>query len=73
VTRGVRFLGAFRVHDLQKTTARLSDLGIREMARLRQRELRRPVSEAELRRRLRGFLVRSIVYQKLYRAGVLRY
>ena len=68
-----RFLGAFRVHDAQKTSARIQDVGAREMARLRERELGRPVSGAELRWRLRGYLLRHMVYQKLYRAGVLRY
>ena len=33
-----RFSGAFRVHEKQKTSASISDLGMKEMARLRQRE-----------------------------------
>jgi hypothetical protein len=68
-----RFLGAFRVHDEQKSSALINDLGASEMARLRQREHGRPIGEAELSRRLRGFLLRHIVYQKLYRLGLLRY
>lgn len=34
-----RFLGAFRVHTLQKTSTRIADLGLQEMHRLRRRAL----------------------------------
>jgi FkbM family methyltransferase len=68
-----RFLGAFRVHDEQKSSALINDVGASEMARLREREHGRPVGQAELSRSLRGFLLRHIVYQKLYRLGLLRY
>jgi GT2 family glycosyltransferase len=68
-----RFLGAFRVHEVQKTSSRMRDVGVREVARLRRRVHGRPVSAAEVRRRIRGYLVRHMVYQKLYRLGLLRY
>ncbi len=68
-----RFLGAFRVHEDQKTSARLHDVGVREMARLRQRVHGRTIAPSELRWRVRGYLLRHMVYQKLYRAGLLRY
>jgi FkbM family methyltransferase len=68
-----RFLGAFRVHDEQKTSARIGDLGATEMARLRARVHGRTVTEREVRRAVRGYLLRHMAYQKLYRAGVLTY
>ena len=68
-----RFLGAFRVHEDQKTSAWMSDVGLREMARLRLSVHGRLVTEAEVRRGVRGYLVRHMAYQKLYRAGVLAY
>ncbi len=68
-----RFLGAFRVHEDQKTSARLFDVGAREMARLRERVHGRAVAQSEVRRGVRRYLLRHMVYQKLYRAGVLRY
>jgi FkbM family methyltransferase len=68
-----RFLGAFRVHDDQKTSARIRDLGAEEMARLRSRVHGRSVTEAEVRRAIRWYLLRHMAYQKLYRAGWLRY
>jgi carbamoyltransferase len=68
-----RFLGAFRVHEDQKTSARMSDVGLQEMARLRLSVHGRLVTEAEVRRGVWGYLVRHMAYQKLYRAGVLAY
>jgi FkbM family methyltransferase len=68
-----RFLGAFRVHEDQKTSARMADLGAQEMARLRERQHGRPVSHAEVRRHVRGYLLRHLACQKLYRLGVLNY
>jgi len=68
-----RFLGAFRVHDNQKTSARMFDIGVREMERLRERIHGRAITPIEVRRRVRMYLLRHMVYEKLYRAGVLRY
>jgi glycosyltransferase involved in cell wall biosynthesis len=68
-----RFLGAFRVHEGQKTSSQMRGVGAREIARLRLRVHGRPVSAAEVRRRTRGYLVRHIMYQKLYRLGLLHY
>lgn len=68
-----RFLGAFRVHQDQKTSARIADLGAQEMARLREQQHGRPVAQAEVRRHVRGYLLRHMAYQKLYRLGVLNY
>lgn len=43
-----RFLGAFRVHPGQKTSARMAETGLREMARLRERVHGRPVAPEEV-------------------------
>jgi hypothetical protein len=68
-----RFLGAFRVHPDQKSTSRIADLGAAEMARLRERIHGRPVSTREIAQALRGYHVRHLACQQLYRLGVLRY
>ena len=68
-----RFLGAFRVHESQKTISRMGDLGTLEMQRLRERQHGRPVAPREVRRHVWGYLLRHIAYQKLYRLGVLDY
>jgi glycosyltransferase involved in cell wall biosynthesis len=68
-----RFLGAFRVHTLQKTSVQLDDLGAKEMARLRQRCHGRAVSQAEIGRGIGPYLARSVVYHSLYQWGLRRY
>jgi glycosyltransferase involved in cell wall biosynthesis len=68
-----RFLGGFRVHPAQKTSAEMNGQGLAEMARLRERCHGRPVTQAEVRRHVRPYLARHLVLHKLYRLGVLRY
>jgi glycosyltransferase involved in cell wall biosynthesis len=68
-----RFLGAFRVHRHQKTSADILTVGADEMDRLRKRVLGKPVSEQEIARALGPYVRRHVVYHKLYRLGVLRY
>jgi len=71
--RAPRFLGAFRVHPAQKTSAQLSGLGAEEMARLRQRVHGRPVSNEMVYRHIRPYFRRHLIYHHLYRLGLLRY
>jgi FkbM family methyltransferase len=56
-----RFIGAFRIHDEQKTTASLR-LGELEMAVLRERVFGRPVPVGEVSDRLRPYLRRHVAY-----------
>ena len=73
IVRLPRFLGAFRVHEEQKTSAQMATSGNREMARIREREHGREVSQEEIRRNVRGYLLRHLMLHKLYRARLLRY
>jgi glycosyltransferase involved in cell wall biosynthesis len=68
-----RFLGAFRVHRGQKTSARMRQIGAREMARLRERVHGEAVSPAEIHRGIRGYLLWAALYQRLYKFGLVRY
>lgn len=68
-----RFLGAFRYHPQQKTSSQMADLGVQEMNRLRERCHGRPVSSDEIRRHIRRYLFRFLVYRQLYRFGLLQY
>lgn len=68
-----RFLAAFRIHPAQKTSSALLDVGLDEMRRLCLRCHRRPISEHERQLRVFPFLWRHVVYDKLYRVGLLRY
>jgi glycosyltransferase involved in cell wall biosynthesis len=61
-----RFLGAFRVHAEQKTTA-AGDLGLAETARLRERTHGRPVSVAEAARRMRPYTLRHLAEHTRFR------
>ncbi|MBC2714668.1 MAG: glycosyltransferase [Desulfobacteraceae bacterium] len=73
IVRLPRFLGAFRVHPHQKTSAEISDQGEKEMQRLRERCLGRMVSEAEINQNIKKYLSRHVFFQKLYRAGLFKY
>jgi hypothetical protein len=66
-----RFLGCFRVHATQKTSAQMEDLGLAEMGRLRERCHGRAVTDAEIRRQVRPYLRRHLVLHKLYRLGLI--
>lgn len=68
-----RFLGAFRVHVAQKTSAQIGGIGKTEMDRLRERCHGRSVSRAEIGRGIGPYLIRSVIYHKLYRLGLIRY
>jgi Glycosyl transferase family 2 len=73
IVRLPRFLGAFRVHEEQKTSAQIDTAGNREMAAIRQSQHGRQVSQEEIRRNVRGYMLRHVVLHKLYRARLLRY
>jgi FkbM family methyltransferase len=62
-----RFLGAFRVHAEQKTSASINDLGFKEMTRIRNRLHGRTPGYTEIRAALAPFLFRHILHDILYR------
>jgi glycosyltransferase involved in cell wall biosynthesis len=68
-----RFLGAFRIHAEQKTTAHHADLCLPEAQQLRQRFHGRSVSRLEVLLRVSPYLCRSIFYHRLYQLGIVRY
>lgn len=73
IVRVPRFLGAFRVHTRQKTSADLAETGWREMGRLRLRCHGRTVEDTEIFPNIRNYLAIHMVLTKLYRAGILCY
>jgi glycosyltransferase involved in cell wall biosynthesis len=68
-----RFLGAFRVHASQKSSARLADLGFPEMNAVRRRRHGRCVGSFESRLRVLPFLLRHIICQRLHQLRLLRH
>lgn len=65
------FLGGFRVHPAQKTTA-LKTVGDEEVARLHLRHLGVIPSASEIRRNIKPFLKQHVLYDQLYRLGLIR-
>jgi glycosyltransferase involved in cell wall biosynthesis len=68
-----RFLAAFRVHALQKTSMQFNSTGLVEINALRKKIHGRDVSQTEVERKSDPYLRRSSIYQKLYDLGILRY
>lgn len=62
-----RFLGGFRVHPQQKSSAVISTTGIQEMARLRERCLGRAVTEEEIGRGIEAYVKQHLFYDKMCR------
>lgn len=55
-----RFLGGFRIHMRQKTSAEISGIGIQEMSRIRERILGRVPSDAEIYRAVTPYMRKHI-------------
>lgn len=70
IRRVPRFLAAFRVHEAQKTSAQINQVGMAEMERIRRQYLKRDVDQMEINQHIKPYLNRSILYQKLYRLGI---
>jgi hypothetical protein len=68
-----RFLGAFRIHKQQKTSAIMDTQGQKEASELRKRMHGREVSRPEISAAVKPYMRRHLVLQKLYRARLLRY
>ena len=67
-----RFLGCFRVHDQQKSTAMMA-VGADEQRRLRQAHLGYDPDWGEIHCATRGYLRRHVLFHGLYRLGLLKY
>lgn len=68
-----RFMGCFRVHSMQKTSAQISDVGEAEMGRIRRRELGRPVDHPEINQAIRPYMRRHLVAHGLWKLRLRRY
>ena len=64
------FLGAFRVHEAQKSQAIIHDIGAEDNALLRQRELGIHFHEADLQRRSTAFQLRALRTMRFWRLGI---
>ena len=62
-----RFLGAFRVHEAQKTSAVINEVGHLEMTRIRERALGHVPEPHEISQAVRPYLVRHVVRHTMHR------
>lgn len=65
-----RFLGAFRIHETQKTSAAISDLGQKEMNLIRCRTLGAVPDHKKIRRALLPFMLKHIIVDMAYRTNI---
>ena len=61
------FLGAFRIHEAQKTSAIIHEIGTQEMDRIRNREHGYVANRDEVRKKVLPFLLRHIITDLGYR------
>ena len=66
-----RFLGAFRIHHTQKTTAAISETGYQEMDAIRARLIGRVPTHIEIRKAILPFLIRHMYADLLHRFRML--
>jgi glycosyltransferase involved in cell wall biosynthesis len=62
-----RFLGAFRIHDQQKTSATINEIGHQEMDRIRERVHGRVPGHQDISKALRPFLLKHLSIDMIYR------
>jgi len=67
-----RFLGCFRVHDEQKTTA-MMEVGHNKQRQLRRIHLGRDPTGPEVDRAIRPYLRRHVLFHRLYKLKLLNY
>lgn len=60
IARIPRFLGGFRIHPHQKTSAAIGEIGFKEMDRLRERSLGRLPTHSEVRSAVMPYLLRHV-------------
>jgi glycosyltransferase involved in cell wall biosynthesis len=56
-----RFLGGFRIHSQQKTSAEITEVGFREMDRIRERALGRVPSRVEVRNAIAPYMLKHVL------------
>jgi glycosyltransferase involved in cell wall biosynthesis len=69
--RAPRFLGCFRIHPEQKTTAMI-DVGAKEQEKLRRIHLGTVPDGRAIGRNIASYLRKQVLFQRLYKLGVLR-
>ena len=68
-----RFLACFRSHDQQKTIGMIEDVGADEMRRIRAAHLDDAPGNYEIRRGISGYLLRQLLFERMYRLKLVKY
>lgn len=68
-----KFIGAFRIHPSQKTSAVINETGVQEMTRLRYRSLQYNPSQAKIHKHIFPYLLKHVFYHNLYALGISHY
>jgi glycosyltransferase involved in cell wall biosynthesis len=68
-----RFLGCFRAHEDQKSSAVLQTVGVPEMNRIRTRIFGRPVGDREIRKKIRRYFRRHVLLHRAYKLRLVKY
>ena len=61
------FIGAFRIHQQQKTSASISEIGYQEMDRIRERVLKKVPTRKEIQKNIFPFMFKHILVDIFYR------
>jgi glycosyltransferase involved in cell wall biosynthesis len=61
------FLGAFRIHEQQKTSAVINEIGFQEMNRIRARINGANISRKEIRKNIALFMLKHIMFDLIFR------
>lgn len=62
-----RFLGAFRIHEHQKTSAAINDIGFAEMNRIRERVLGYVPDRAQIHKNIASFMMKHLLTDLKFR------
>ena len=62
-----KFLGGFRVHEQQKTSAKINDLGKTEMDKIRLKTLGKIPTDNQIRLKIFPFLLKHLLVDIIYR------
>jgi glycosyltransferase involved in cell wall biosynthesis len=68
-----RFIGAFRVHNQQKTNMNMPLVGQKEIRRLQLQHNNGVLSLTEIKKKVQKYLRQHLIYHHLYRMRLLRY
>ncbi len=73
IVRLPRFLGAFRIHEAQKTSADMGSLGVAEIQRLQRRNIGYTPFSNEIKSKLIPYIMKHYWCQLMYKLGLVKY